>query len=360
MQNPPEGFYPDKPMQESNLKQKITKLLAPGRSATDTDYLYRIADAVRRINMGDSVYIRGIVEFSNICRNQCRYCGLRCGNQNAPRYLIPSDEILDMAIGMEQAGVSTIVLQSGEAPGFGDNDLGRLIKAIKKKTKLAVTLSVGNRPDKTYEYWRDCGMDRYLLRFETSAPKLFDWIHPDCQLGDRLRCLRDLRDLEVQVGSGFMIGLPGETLEILADNILLCRELDLDMIGIGPFIPHPVTPMGNEKNAYHDDPEMFFRALAVLRICNPLAHIPATTAYDVAFPNQGRDLALCRGANVFMPNFTPARYSKQYLLYPGKPEVDADMTVCMEAFRQRLRKLSRPLGAGPGHSLKRRINQESF
>jgi biotin synthase len=152
-----------------------------------------------------------------------------------------------------------------------------------------------------------------------------------------------------------MIGLPGETLDVLAGNILLCREFDLDMIGIGPFIPHPNTPLGDAHNAYSEDQEIFFKALAVLRIFNPESHIPATTAFDAVFPGKGRTLTLQRGANIFMPNSTPALYRKDYLLYPGKPGVDEDPDECIESAIVRIRSLGRSIGKGPGHSIKKRV-----
>jgi biotin synthase len=195
-------------------------------------------------------------------------------------------------------------------------------------------------------------MDRYLLRFESSDPELFRRLHPDCSLEERMGCLHALKALGIQTGSGFMIGLPGETPETLADNILLCRDLDLDMIGIGPFIPHPDTPLGVDKNAYEGDEEMFFKALATLRIFNPDAHIPATTAFDAVFPGTGRNLALQRGANVFMPNDTPVEHRKDYLLYPGKPCVDETADQCAACVLARIEGIGRTVGEGPGHSRK--------
>lgn len=316
--------------------------------------LYEKADAIRREYMGDDVYIRGIIEFSNICAGNCHYCGIRAANNKVKRYSMDPDEILDIAYAMGKTAQTTVVLQSGETPGMADDKLGTIIRTIKDNTSLSVTLSVGNRPYETYRYWRDCGMDRYLLRFETSDAALFERLHPGSTLHDRIDCINYLRDLGVQTGSGFMIGLPGETVEILADNILLCRTLDLDMIGIGPFIPHPDTPLGNEKNVYEEDPEMFFKALATLRIFNPKAHIPATTAYDAVFPGKGRDMALGRGANIFMPNSTPVRYKQQYFLYPGKPYVDESPEECTEAAILRIQSLGRMIGKGPGHSIKKK------
>lgn len=316
--------------------------------------LYAEADALRRARLGDAVFIRGIVEFSNRCANDCLYCGIRASNRTVRRYTLTPDEILEVARKLPASQQTTLVLQSGEAPGPGDRELGRLIRRIKAETSLAVTLSVGNRPEAVYRHWRDCGMDRYLLRFETSDPALFARIHPACALSERLACLEALRRLGVQVGSGFMIGVPGERLETLAANILLCRDLELDMIGIGPFIPHPDTPMGGKKNAYADDPEMPFRALATLRLFNPDAHIPATTAFDAVYPGTGRNLALQRGANVFMPNSTPGRFRRDYLLYPGKPCVDETADQCAACVHMRIRSLGRTIGEGPGHAVRRR------
>ncbi len=321
--------------------------------------LYREADAVRQAYMGDEVYIRGIIEFSNICANNCLYCGIRASNRNVRRYAMSPDEILENVYAMVGTQQTTVVLQSGETPGIGDREFGEIIRKIKEETPLSVTVSVGNRSYETYRYWRDCGMDRYLLRFETSDPRLFNRLHPGSTFEERLACLNYLQELGVQTGSGFMIGVPGETLDVLAENILLCRRLELDMIGIGPFIPHPDTPLGDTRNAYADEPEMFFKALAVLRIFNPDAHIPATTAYDAVFPNEGRTFALQRGANIFMPNSTPVRYRRDYQLYPGKPCIDESADQCTNCAIMRIESLGRPIGKGPGHSIKRKERRSS-
>lgn len=334
---------------------KRTDLL-PLLHATGPDLvaLYAQADAVRREHCGDAVPIRAIIEFANICSNDCLYCGIRASNPSPRRYRMTPDEMVAAVREIAGAGMAgTVVLQSGEAPGPADEELAEVIRRIKLDfPALAITLSVGNRPRKVYACWRDAGMDRYLLRFETSDPDLFARLHPACTLAERLQCLRDLRSLGVQTGGGFMIGLPGETVEILADNILLCREFDFDMIGIGPYLPHPDTPLGGQPNAYAGDPDMFFRAIAVLRLANPDAHIPATTAFDALFPN-GRDRALQRGANVFMPNATPGPLRKDYQLYPGKPCVDEDAGDCARCLQARLQALRRPVAKGPGHSLQR-------
>jgi len=319
----------------------------------DLDALYRRADDTRRRFCGDAVPVRAIIEFSNACFNDCLYCGIRASNPAPERYRMSPDDILAAVRSIAAAGTAgTVVLQSGETPGLHDDELTAVLRRIKAEfPDLAITCSVGNRPPEVYAQWREAGMDRFLLRFETSDPELFARLHPGSTLAERLDCLRSLRALGVQTGGGFMIGLPGETVDILADNILLCREFDFDMIGIGPFIPSPGTPLAHEPNAYAGDPEMVFRALAVLRLANPDAHIPATTAFDALRPD-GRNLALQRGANVFMPNATPRGLRRHYQLYPGKPCIDEDASDCALCSRARLRSLGRPLASGPGHSLK--------
>lgn len=317
--------------------------------------LYEEADRIRKVHMGDEVHIRGIIEFSNNCGNDCLYCGIRRSNEKVKRYAMPVREILKAAREMAGTAQTTVVLQSGESHGLSDRKLGEVIRSIKEETGLSITVSVGNRRYDVYRYWKECGMDRYLLRFETSDPELFARLRPGSGLEERLACIRHLKELGVQTGSGFMIGLPGERVETLAANILLCRTLELDMIGIGPFIPHPDTPMGGTKNAYEEDGEMFFKALAVLRIFNPDAHIPATTAFDALFPGKGRDLALQRGANIFMPNDTPVRYKRDYNLYPGKPYVDDSPEDCVAAAIKRIESLGRIVGKGPGDSLRGRL-----
>ena len=316
--------------------------------------LYRQADLCRQEYCGDAVFLRGIVEFSNICGRDCLYCGIRRSNLAVQRYRMTSAEILSVARQMPEMGQRTIVLQAGEVgTAISDREIGQLVKDIKDEVGLAVTLSVGERSRDVYAYWRDCGLDRYLMRFETSDAALFSRLRPGCSLGDRLNCLALLRELGIQVGSGFMIGLPGETLATLVDNLLLCRELQLDMIGVGPFIPHPSTPLSREQNAYASDQEIFFKVIALLRLLNPLAHIPATTAFDAVFPGQGRNLALQRGANIFMPNNTPAPYRENYLLYPGKPCVGEDTFQCSQCVKNRLVAMGRKIGSGYGHSLRR-------
>lgn len=304
----------------------------------DLSLLYQKADQVRHAFMGDRVYLRGIIEFSNYCKKNCFYCGIRAGNTLVQRYRMGLDEILDVCKKMEKKFQTTVVLQSGEDVGFTKEILGELIARIKKETSLAVTLSVGERPADTYLYWKQKGMDRYLLRFETSDPQLFKEVHPDDDFEERLSCIYELQKIGVQTGSGFLIGLPNETLLQLAGDILFCTQLKLDMIGVGPFIANPNTPLGHTQNPF--ETEIFFKTMAILRLLNPKAHIPATTAFDAIAPD-GRNRLLKAGANVFMPNASPRAYRKHYLLYPGKPCVDESDEDCAGCVLKRITSLGR-------------------
>ena len=311
--------------------------------------LYDKADSIRRKYMGDDVYLRGIVEFSNFCVKNCFYCGIQASNSKVERYRMTDDEILEVAKDIEKMGQTTVVLQSGEDPFYTKEKMAGIIRAIKRDTSLAVTLSVGERDRETYRYWKDAGMDRYLLRFETSDKELFKICHENTDLDDRLKCLRDLKSLGVQTGSGFLIGLPGETLAQLAGDILFCTGLSLDMIGVGPFIAHGDTNFKGHLNPFKKD--VFFKTVSVLRLLNKTAHIPATTAFDAVDP-EGRNFLLTRGCNVFMPNATPGKYRRHYLLYPGKPCVDESAENCSACVLARITALGRRIGKGPGHSLR--------
>lgn len=319
--------------------------------------LYMAADRVREQNMGDKVFLRGIIEFSNYCHRSCDYCGIRALNGDVQRYRMSIEEIVAVAAEAEKLGNTTVVLQSGEDPWFTCDRVCEMIQAIKARTRLAVTLSIGERPPDELRRFREAGCDRYLLRFETSDRELFRRIHPDDDFDGRIRCLQHIREAGIQLGSGFMIGLPGGTIETLVDDILFATALDLDMIGCGPYLAHPGTPLAEQApaeatsraGAVFADFELYFKTIAILRLLNPLAHIPATTAFDALQPD-GRDLVLQRGANVFMPNVTPQAYRVHYQLYPNKPCVDEDSGQCSRCVRGRVARLGREIGTGPGDS----------
>ncbi len=312
--------------------------------------LYRAADRKRQEVFGDVVYIRGIIEFSNYCRKHCNYCGIRCGNRAVKRYRMSADEIVQTAARARHSGATTVVLQSGEDPHFTVAALDEIVRRIKTEAGVpAVTLSVGERPADDYLALKQAGCDRYLLRFETSDRDLFRRLHPDDDFDERVACLQQLRRVGIQVGSGFMIGLPDAGLGVLARDILFATDLELDMMGCGPFVAHPQTPLAG--HGLLEDREVYFKTMAVLRLLNPRTHIPSTTAFDAIF-KFGRDRVLQRGANVFMPNLTPKKYRQLYQLYPNKPCVDEGADECTACTISRMVRLGRKLGTGPGHSIR--------
>lgn len=311
--------------------------------------LYKQANLVRQNNMGDEVYLRGILEVSNYCKKSCNYCGIRSKTKNITRYRMPKEEILQACKDMEKNGMTTVVIQAGEDSFLSKDYIGEILQEIKKETNLAITLSLGDQTKETLIHWKECGMDRYLIRYESSEPVLFEKAHPDDDLTTRLAFIKTLQEIGIQAGSGFLIGIPGQTLEGLAKEILFCTSLNLDMIGIGPFIPHPDTPFGETTNPF--EKEVFFKVISIIRLLNPKAHIPSTTAFDAIQPN-GRNLLLQRGANVFMPNATPQKYRKFYQLYPNKPCVDESGEDCAKCVKGRIISIGRKIGTGKGHSLK--------
>ena len=328
---------------------------------TDTDRLaelWRRANETRQQRVGDAVHLRGLVEISNYCARQCAYCGLRAGNERLVRYRMRADELFEAAQQAVKFGYGTVVLQAGEDYGIKTGWLAEIIRRIKSETPLAVTLSLGERPDKDLAAWRAAGADRYLLRFETSDRNLFEEIHPP--LGnrkcDRIAILRRLRALGFEVGSGIMVGIPGQTYASLADDIALFRELDLDMIGIGPFIPHPATPLGSGMRFFPsvngeqvpNSELMVYKAVALTRLVRPDANIPATTALATINKKNGRELGLQRGANVFMPNLTPPKYRRHYEIYPDKACIAETGAACNSCLGARIKTIGRHIGGGPG------------
>ena len=276
--------------------------------------LFDIADRVRKKHVGDSIHVRGIIEFSNYCRQNCLYCGLRKDNQELKRYRMGPEEIIATAKMAKQQGFGTIVLQSGEDPWFTCERMAEIIKTIKEETDMAITLSLGERDFKDYLAWKNAGADRYLLKHETASPKLFGRLKPGRKLHDRLKALVELRSCEYEVGSGNMVGLPGQSDGDLTDDIWLFRAYDFDMIGIGPFIAHPHTPLKGESSG---SVEKTLIVIALTRILTKNTNIPATTATGV-LEEEGQQKALLAGANVLMLNITPASYRKYYEIYPGK------------------------------------------
>ena len=319
--------------------------------------LWKTADDLRHQNVGDEVHLRGLVEFSNHCARLCGYCGLRADNCSINRYRMSADEIVHCAHQAREFGYGTVVLQSGEDRGVTMDWLADLVRRIKAETGRAVTLSVGERDVAELAAWREAGADRYLMRFETSNPHLYSAIHPDLpgKISDRIVLLQRMRDLGYEVGSGVMVGIPGQNYDDLARDIALFRELDLDMIGIGPFLPHPATPLGQKDVARCADQVpnsemMTYKAVALTRIACPLANIPSTTALATVNRAAGRELGLRRGANIVMPNITPVKYRKEYQIYPGKACLMEDAVECHTCMEMRIRGIGREIGRGTGRS----------
>ena len=279
--------------------------------------LFAAADRVRHEQVGDEIYLRGIIEFSNYCERNCLYCGLRKSNSNLSRYRMTEDEIIATAQQIKKTGVPTVVLQSGEDSFYSQDIVCRLIERIRKETDLIITLSIGERALNDYKAFQQAGANRYLLKHETASRELYKYLRPGCDWENRLQSLRLLKALGFETGTGNMVGLPGQTPEILADDLLVMKLLDADMLGIGPFIAHPDTPLAGIEN---DELEITLRVLAVARLITRNTNIPATTALATIHP-QGRLLALQAGANVVMPDFTPEIYKTRYDIYPGRTDV---------------------------------------
>jgi biotin synthase len=264
--------------------------------------------------MGEGVITRGIVEFSSACDNTCAYCGLRRGNGALQRYTLSVEEILEAAREIHALGIKTVILQSGEDKRLDAEWFSYVIKAIKKRYDMAVTLSVGEKARKEYAMWKKSGADRYLLKIETTDRALYSELHPGMDFDKRVECLDVLSGLGYQVGSGNIIGLKGQSVASIADDILFFKSRGFDMLGIGPFLPHGDTPLGGESAG---DTELTLKALAVTRIVMEKAHLPATTALGFT-RNESRIKGLSAGANVIMLNFTPERVRGLYDIYPGK------------------------------------------
>jgi biotin synthase len=321
--------------------------------------LWAAADATRRAHVGDVVHLRGLVEISNHCIRRCAYCGINVEHEDLARYRMDADEIVDCAGQAVTLGYGTLVLQAGEDYGLTREFIASLVRRIKGETPLAVTLSLGERPEGDLLAWRQAGADRYLLRFETSDPALYERIHPSLpgRRSDRFAQLGSLRKMGYEIGSGVMVGIPGQSYGSLAQDILRFAELDLDMIGVGPFIPHPETTLGGiDPPATALSPTeqvpateaMTYKVVALARLVCPQANVPSTTALATLNRAQGRELGLSRGANVVMPNLTPVKYRALYEIYPAKACVGETAAECGACLTRRIEALGRGIGKGPG------------
>lgn len=306
----------DRLAQTHTLDRESFRALLTALDEAEEKYLYARARQVREEIYGHDIYLRGLIEFTNVCRNNCYYCGIRAGNDKADRYRLSREEILACAQQGYEMGFRTIVLQGGEDPAYSCQEICALVRGIKKQhPDTAVTLSIGEKSRAEYQAYFDAGADRYLLRHETADEEHYKKLHPSSMsLANRKRCLRDLKEIGFQTGAGMMVGSPYQTTDNLIDDLYYMQQLQPEMIGIGPFIHHQDTPFrafpdGSVRDTLH--------LLAVIRLMFPRVLLPATTALGTMDP-QGREKGILAGANVIMPNLSPRRVRGKYLLYDGK------------------------------------------
>jgi len=331
------------------------EILALLRANTwQAESLFSAADQVRMEAVGDTVHLRGIVEFSNFCGRNCLYCGMRVGNALVERYRIPADEVVRICETMRNLGLKTVLLESGEDPTYTVEALCKMIEAIRRNTGLEVSLSVGERPVAELRALREAGADKYLLKHETSDSKLYERLHPEMSLSDRVHRLDDLRKIGYEVGGGSLVGLPGQSIHSLVEDLLLFQGYEVDMAVIGPYIPASGTPMELEGGAWlrrhsitlsvsdkkHTVAEFVLKLLALTRLLLPETRIPSTTALASFLP-QGREMGLLAGANMVMLNFTPARYKELFRVYDDRISIRETAEDALAAVRALGEKLGR-------------------
>jgi len=296
-----------------------------------------LADRVRREIYGNKILIRGLIEISNICKNNCFYCGIRQGNSKCQRYRLSAEEIISCADAGYELGFMTFVLQGGEDDYFTDEKLGEIIREIKTRhSDCAVTLSLGERSFESYKYLRSCGADRYLLRHETADKKHYEKLHPSSMsYENRIKCLKELKSLGFQTGCGFMVGSPLQTEKNLAQDLKFIEKFKPDMCGIGPFIPHKDTPF---KNFPAGSLELTCYLLSIIRLIHPSILLPATTALGTIH-EQGREQGILAGANVIMPNLSPFNVRKKYELYNNKIFSGQESAQNLEILKNNMKKI---------------------
>ncbi len=301
------------------------------------EYLRQCADDVRRKIYGNAIYIRGLIEFTNYCKNDCYYCGIRRSNQNAERYRLTGKEILDCCKMGYKLGFRTFVLQGGEDNYYSQEHICDIIKSIRKEfPDCAITMSIGEKTRDFYEAMYEVGANRYLLRHETANEKHYKKLHPkELSLENRKACLFTLKEIGYQVGCGFMVGSPWQTTDTLLDDLEFIQKLQPHMVGIGPFIPHKDTPFGNRQQG---SLEMTLRLLSIIRLMNPHVLLPATTALGTIHPT-GREQGILWGANVVMPNLSPADVRKKYLLYNNKICTGDEAAECRSCLEKRMQSI---------------------
>ena len=330
--------------QQELSKQDIIRLLSITDKG-DQELLIKKAYSIKESTIGKRVFLRGLIEFSNYCRKNCYYCGIRRENSKASRYSMTDEEILEVVDFAQRKQLTGIVLQSGELSSVDFiKRITALITKIKKATnpEFRITLSLGEQSLETYQRWFDAGAQRYLLRIETSSEDLYKKIHPVDDLHSfkvRLKCIENIQKAGYMTGTGVMIGLPFQTIENLTDDLLFIKERDIDMVGMGPYLEHADTPLYNHKDLLMPAMERFnlsIRMIAVLRIMMPDINIASTTALQ-SIVSLGREAGLKAGANVMMPNLTPLKYRSSYLLYDNKACINEDTDDCLNFLEKRIR-----------------------
>lgn len=336
----------DELKKEQILPQEELVELLSGWNHEEEEYLYQQARQVRESVYGKDVYLRGLIEFTNYCRNDCYYCGIRRSNANAQRYRLTKDQILECCEQGYDLGFRTFVLQGGEDGYFTDDKICSIVREIKRRyPDCAVTLSIGEKSYDSYKAFFDVGADRYLLRHETANCEHYRMLHPrQLSLENRKQCLWNLKEIGYQVGCGMMVGSPGQKPEYLVEDLLFMHELQPHMIGIGPFIAHKDTPFAGQKSGTLDDT---LHLLGILRLMFPHALIPATTALGTIHP-LGREMGILAGANVVMPNLSPVEVRGKYLLYDGKICTGDEAAECRLCMQRRIEKTGYHVKAARG------------
>ncbi|MGN0202911.1 MAG: [FeFe] hydrogenase H-cluster radical SAM maturase HydE [Coprococcus sp.] len=314
-------------------KDEFVELLS-GTSAEDKELLRREAVRLREKYYGHDVYIRGLIEFTNYCKNNCFYCGIRRDNRVLERYRLTKEQILSCCESGYSLGYRTFVLQGGEDPWFNDDRMVDIVSSIRKSyPDCAITLSLGERSRESYRRLREAGADRYLLRHETANEEHYRKLHPsEMSLKNRKECLYELKELGYQVGAGFMVGAPGQNFECLAEDLIFLHELQPEMIGIGPFLPHHETPFADENKGSF---ELTIFLLSILRVMFPNVLLPATTALGT-IKATGREQGMLAGCNVVMPNLSPVANRKQYELYDDKICTGDEAAECRGCLENRM------------------------
>ncbi|MDE5576069.1 MAG: [FeFe] hydrogenase H-cluster radical SAM maturase HydE [Oscillospiraceae bacterium] len=336
----------DKLEREHILSKSELAEIISGRTPETDEYLFAKARAVRETIYGKDVYMRGLIEFTNYCKNDCLYCGIRRSAKGAERYRLAEEQILDCCETGYGLGFRTFVLQGGEDGFYTDDKIVSIVSRIKEKfPDCAVTLSIGEKSRESYEKFRNAGADRYLLRHETANSEHYGKLHPkELSLENRMRCLADLKELGFQTGCGFMVGSPYQTAENLAEDLLYIHDLQPHMVGIGPFVPHHDTPFAEEKQG---SLETTLLLLGMIRLILPNVLLPATTALGTIHP-KGREMGILAGANVVMPNLSPQDVRKKYLLYDNKICTGDEAAECIACLGRRMESIGYKLVSARG------------